>query len=201
MNPLLQELQNLQHGTDVTGIILFGSMARGEARPDSDIDLCIILKQMNEPTINKLGEQILDLEKQHRKKIQVIFTDRHFSQLDRNLLENLVSEGVILSGTLPPVSIQQLQLTPYIIIRYDLRELTHNQKMIIKREIYGQVTTKRYNDKQYRSEKVGLATKLGAERIGIATLMVKEKDASQLISLLEALGGKVRILKIWVSRI
>ena len=35
--------------SDIVGVWLFGSKARGEARPDSDIDLCVVLKDLQPP--------------------------------------------------------------------------------------------------------------------------------------------------------
>src|SRR5689334_6565464 len=47
--PLLREIvRRLVEAIDPERIILFGSRARGDARPDSDIDL-LVIKESNEP--------------------------------------------------------------------------------------------------------------------------------------------------------
>jgi predicted nucleotidyltransferase len=38
-------LENLKHREDVLGVIMFGSQARGNNRPDSDVDLVVILTE------------------------------------------------------------------------------------------------------------------------------------------------------------
>lgn len=45
--PILEELKSYfysQYSAKIEKIILFGSQARGDARPDSDIDILVILK-------------------------------------------------------------------------------------------------------------------------------------------------------------
>src|ERR1700733_10503806 len=38
-------LENLKQRTDVLGVIMFGSQAHGNSRPDSDVDLVVILTE------------------------------------------------------------------------------------------------------------------------------------------------------------
>jgi len=48
---LLQDIKlrlRMEHGSRLRGIVLYGSEARGEASPDSDIDLLVLLDGMHE---------------------------------------------------------------------------------------------------------------------------------------------------------
>src|SRR5574340_879177 len=47
--PLVEELIRLlreEFGNRVRSVLLFGSVARGTARPDSDVDLCIVIRDL-----------------------------------------------------------------------------------------------------------------------------------------------------------
>lgn len=47
--PLMQELLRLlreEFGDRVRSLLVFGSVARGAARPDSDVDMCVVLREL-----------------------------------------------------------------------------------------------------------------------------------------------------------
>ena len=197
---LLKDLKELGAKKGISCIIMFGSFARGEEDARSDVDICVIMVQDDRNLKESIGDGVFDLEKKHDKNIQVIFTTPSFNDIDRTLLENIVSEGMIVSGTLPPVSIQVLDLEPNMIIKFDLHELPASKKMRIKRLLYGQTTNKKYKNKSYQSIKQGLVEKLGAERIGIASVMVKQHLAREITTFLEHQGATYRTLRVWVSK-
>ena len=55
---------------DVREAYLFGSFARGEQTPDSDIDLCLVCG--NTMTFGTLYELSLELEKQLGRKVDIV---------------------------------------------------------------------------------------------------------------------------------
>jgi predicted nucleotidyltransferase len=47
--PLMQELLRLlreEFGDRVRSLLVFGSVARGTARPDSDVDVCVVIREL-----------------------------------------------------------------------------------------------------------------------------------------------------------
>jgi predicted nucleotidyltransferase len=54
-------------GDNLVSLILFGSRARGNAHPDSDVDLLLVLKDLKEasPALDILDEVVLDLLLDH----------------------------------------------------------------------------------------------------------------------------------------
>ncbi|MGK7943189.1 MAG: nucleotidyltransferase domain-containing protein [Microcystaceae cyanobacterium] len=95
---LKQELQNY-YGDRLNQLILFGSQARGDAHPDSDIDVLVVLKG----NVN-MGDEIentnsiiarLSLEKD--AVISCIFMDEYrFIHRFGPLLRNIRKEGIVL---------------------------------------------------------------------------------------------------------
>lgn len=80
----------LQHGVDK--IFLFGSYARGDATPASDVDLCVdALKQRG---LFALGGLYADLEDALKKSIDVVTTGSLKYNQNFALLENLRKDRV-----------------------------------------------------------------------------------------------------------
>jgi len=196
---LLDEIKDLQKNNhSIQTIILFGSVARGQAKEESDVDICIILK--NEQKQNALQNQILQLEKKYDKNINVIFTDPQLKGLDRHFIETILREGLILHGTLPAIPVQRLELEPYEIIKYDLSSLSHPEKMKIKRLLYGIATKKTYNGKTYENKQKGKVEEFGGIRIGIASILIPEKMSWQIDELLKKHKVSLRKITIWLSK-
>ncbi len=80
-------------------IILFGSVARGEIRKDSDIDLCIIKKTKlpRYKRIWKVYELIRDMDYKYGVE-PIIFTPTEFQEREKNnyFVRNILKDGKIL---------------------------------------------------------------------------------------------------------
>ena len=178
-------------------IILFGSVARGEAGKDSDLDLCIVYKKGGRRILSDI---FLDLERKYNKDINVIFTDSEFKDLGRQFIETIIKEGVVLKGKIPEISLQRLELEPYEIMKYELTSLTHTDKMKVKRLLYGSNSTKKYKGKIYQSKNEGLVEKFGGMRMGIASILIPERHAGEVERALRAHGAKLHRYTVWMSR-
>lgn len=86
---LIEDIQTIGRNYAVKQIVLFGSRARGDHKPVSDIDLAIFLSESN--CIGQLASDLEDLNT--LLKIDAIFIN---DNLDPKLLENIQKEGVLL---------------------------------------------------------------------------------------------------------
>ncbi|MDG6219129.1 MAG: nucleotidyltransferase domain-containing protein [Candidatus Thermoplasmatota archaeon] len=195
---LIEEIKNVSRKySEIESVIVFGSVARDQAVKESDLDVCIVLK--NESIKSNMSNKILDLEEKYDKNINLVFTDSSFKDLDRQFIETILREGITIYGKTPDVSIQQLELEPYEIIKFDLSNLDQSKKMKIKRLLYGIKTKKKYKGKIYTNKQEGLVEKLGGLRIGIASILIPEKKSWELEHILRKNGVSLRKITIWLS--
>lgn len=82
---------------NLVSIILFGSRARGEARPDSDVDLLLAVKDLNRASqaLDDLDDVVLDLLFEHGLLLALIPVDMvQFARQERLLCRFASCEGV-----------------------------------------------------------------------------------------------------------
>ena len=185
----------------VSAIMLFGSVARGEARKGSDIDLFFVLFRKNKKTEGVISETLLRLEKEYKVKIQCIIANKNFDTINRQFLDTILREGVVLHGTLPAISMQKLDLEPYSLIRYSLLNLSQPEKMRIQRALSGKETQKIYKGKTYKSKKRGLLAECGGLKTGIASLLIPAKYSGKIARELRRYGARVRVIPAWLQKI
>ncbi|WP_448572197.1 nucleotidyltransferase domain-containing protein [Trichothermofontia sp.] len=98
LNHLKQSLADL-YGDRLCHLTLFGSQARGDAEPDSDIDVLVILKPPVNPgaEIQRTGQLISSLSLHYDVVISCLFMDETQYQTHNSpLLRNVRQEGVSL---------------------------------------------------------------------------------------------------------
>jgi predicted nucleotidyltransferase len=97
---LLEKLKSgLQqmYGEQFKEAFLFGSYARGDNNPDSDVDVLIVLSDFEKygAELNRTSELIGNLSFEHDTTVSVVFTRQREWQMDKlPLLLNIHAEGV-----------------------------------------------------------------------------------------------------------
>jgi len=87
------------YGQRLVAMILFGSQARGDAEPGSDIDVAVVLKGKLEPgkEISRTGKIVTALSLKYDAVLSCIFVSaERFSKEETPLLLNVRNEGVSL---------------------------------------------------------------------------------------------------------
>ena len=96
LQQLRMELESI-YGPRLTGVILFGSQARGDAAPASDIDVLVVLDGDVEPgkEIARTGSVVAALSLKFNLVISCIFISaERYSNEQTPLLLNIRNEGV-----------------------------------------------------------------------------------------------------------
>jgi len=185
----------------IQAIIVFGSVSRGQDKLDSDIDICIVLSKRDPAKEKIISNSFLELEKKYNRNIQLLICNEAFKDVERQFLETVLREGQVIFGHLPPIPIQRLQFEPYTIIKYELKNLSHSDKMRLTRLLYGKETRKIYKNKTYISQKKGLLAQLKGMRIGKSSILLPEKESWILEKRFSELGIKTKKVCAWLQKI
>jgi predicted nucleotidyltransferase len=101
LDTLTEELRS-QLGSDLGLLILYGSYARGEAQPDSDVDLFVVLRQASEAVYEKVRQVAYKVmwEADFDYVFSLFLTDMDYYQMleqrGSSFLRNVQREGKVL---------------------------------------------------------------------------------------------------------
>jgi len=101
VKPILEKLKNYlqdKYKNNLAQIILFGSQARGNARPDSDIDILIVLKNDFDyyQEVKQISPFISELCLEYDQLITCCFTTLQQWQTENSAFyRNIRQEGII----------------------------------------------------------------------------------------------------------
>lgn len=100
LNRLLAQLHNdLQdlYGSRLVKVVLYGSQARQQASPDSDIDVLVVLAGSVSPIteIHRTSEIVASLSLQHDAVISCVFvSEGQYQSEQSHFMQNVQREGV-----------------------------------------------------------------------------------------------------------
>lgn len=177
--------------------ILFGSVARGTAQEDSDIDLLVLASG---PHIRRLREEIHDVESTLDVNVSpLILRPGELDRLDRQFLDSVLREGVLLAGSPPTVSLQDLQLRPIRVVSFDVSHLPPPEKMRLHRALDGYATVKRRGRKRYERKVAGFLKEVGGRRVGRGAIVVPEEALPRLEEILSRARAKRWTVAAWAQ--
>ncbi|HLO52575.1 MAG TPA: nucleotidyltransferase domain-containing protein [Kamptonema sp.] len=96
LTQLRSEFEQL-YGDRLTQMVLYGSQARGDAHPDSDIDVLVVLKGEVNPgaEIQKTSHIRANLSLENDEVISCLFIDeQRFTNYNSPLLRNIRKDGI-----------------------------------------------------------------------------------------------------------
>jgi len=173
---------------DLKAIILYGSFARGDYGPRSDIDLMFITKKKR--TTEEIQDIIISLEL--GRSIQpIIRTEKELTETDSGLLQNLFLEGNILFLREPldlDVSML-LHLRPFLLYTFDLGKLDQKKKAKFNRAFYPRKSAK-YNYP-------GMLTELKGEKLASGCAMVPYSEKKAIEKFFNSYKIEFNALRMW----
>ncbi len=85
-------------GTDLLSVVLFGSKARGDAEPASDVDIAIIVRGLTPKIRDEILDRVAELEVEHLLPLStLVLSADEFERLrrrERRLARDIEREGV-----------------------------------------------------------------------------------------------------------
>lgn len=172
-------------------IVLFGSVAKGEDKADSDIDIAVVHNLGN---IEKLKSFV---NKFVHERIQVIYVNIDKLSKEIELVSALTGEGLLLYGKPIRVVFNKKELNPFVLIVYDTTDLEKRNRMLLNRALHGSVSTSRYNKRVYKTETKGVIAEAGIEKLTKACLLAEPKKAVIIRDTLKRFNVKFREELVW----
>ena len=187
----------LAHEPAVRSAVLYGSAARKVAREDSDIDVLVLVSGGR---VDRLRDGIHDIESAFDVRISpLVLRADEVGRLDRQFLDSVLRDGVPLAGTMPAVSLQQLQLRPIRVVSFDVSHLPPPEKMRLYRALDGYATVKRRGRKRYERRVDGFLREVGGWRVGRGAIVVPESALPRLEEILTRARAKRWTIAAWVQ--
>jgi len=174
---------------DLKAIVLYGSFAREDYGPRSDIDLMLITSKKE--TIDELQDAIISLDL--GRSIQpVIRTTNELAETDTGLLQNLFLEGKIIYLREPfDIDVAALlHLKPFLVYTFDLVNLDQKEKAKFNRAFYPRVRES-YNYP-------GLLAELSGQKLASGCVVIpfsKKKPAEKFFRSQKIKFNSVRVWK------
>jgi predicted nucleotidyltransferase len=173
----------------VLSLVLFGSVARGEASKESDVDIAVIYSEKDPETLKMLdslaeGIQLTHLSLEELKE-------------EPTMSGALSGEGILLYGRPVTIEAEEIELKPMMLIAYDTTELSRNDKSRLQRALYGGVSTYMKEGERRVKEYTGVVREVGAKRIGKGVLLVERRRYPRVIGTLRAYGAKYNEIPVW----
>jgi len=85
-------------GDQLVSMVLFGSMARGDYRDESDMDVAVIVRGLTWKLKDQILDEVAELELEHHTPLSVlVFSEEEFNHLkkrERRIALDIESEGI-----------------------------------------------------------------------------------------------------------
>lgn len=176
---------------DILQIVLFGSVARGEDTPRSDIDIAIIHQSKD---VSALREEV---NKNKSEEIHVTFVHSKELPNETEIVGALSGEGLLLYGAPIVLQEEKVGLQGKIILSYSFTGLEQTDKVKVNRALYGSVSRSFVNGKEYKTETKGLLNEPGIEKVNKGVLLVDRKKAANVKRMLQRFKVTYKEIPVW----
>jgi len=172
----------------VKTVILYGSFARGDFGPKSDLDLFIITDKAGarNAVLRALAELELD------RRIQpTVRTEQELRKTDTGLLQNVFDDGKVIYLREPmeiPVK-ALLGLKPFSIFIFELTHLDQKTKARFNREMYDR------SRGRYKYD--GLLGEIGGRRLSRGCVLVSTSAKARLLRFFKKYSVRVQEIEVW----
>ena len=170
----------------VVGVLLFGSVVRGDYDEYSDYDLLVIFE--DKPSMWQCWDDLFMAVGSLGMNLHVIpETLEEFKNANPVFLEELFKYGKVLFARLPlEVFLRPVKLRPFCLFFYDMTGLSYKDKM---RALYF----------LYRKGGGGAVAKAGGTKLSESCILVPSNAAKEIIDVLSDFKVETRKLEIYVS--
>lgn len=174
----------------IVSVVLFGSVARGEATSKSDVDLMVIYSSKNSETIKKINSLATD-------NLQVLHFTLEELQDEPTLAGALSGEGILLYGKPVTICMDDEDLKSQILIIYDTSHLPRNTRSTLYRSLYGGKSSYLKDGIKKIKHYPGIVEQVRAQKLAKAVIIVDRHNAPEIIKTLRRFKAKWKEIPVW----
>lgn len=175
---------------NIISIILFGSEARGESTPQSDVDIAIIYSKKDDNTIKEINSM-------KPEEFQLIHVTLDELKEEATLIGALSGEGILLYGKPVSVSLEDMELKTKMIIAYDTTRLNQNNRNKLNRALYGGKSSYIKDNKKTTKFYPGIVHEIRAKKIAKSVLILDRKNYPQITKTLKRYNARWKEIPVW----
>jgi len=170
----------------VTGILLFGSLARGDYDEYSDYDLLVLFE--NKALMWQSWDELFQAVGNLKLNLHVIpETLEELKSANSTFLNELSKHGKVLFARIPlEVSLQPVKLKPFYLISYDMSGLNYRDKMKVTYFLY-------------RKSGVGAIAKTRGIKLSDSCVLIPSSATDEITAMLNSFNVETKKLKIYAS--
>lgn len=183
--------ESIKNIKGILQIILFGSVALGEDKPSSDIDIAIIHNRKDKFDLMKEANRF------KHEKIQTVFININELYKETELIGALSGEGLILYGRPIKLNANKLGLKEKIFLIYNMSKLKQNEKVKLNRALFGSISKSYGEKKTYITKTKGLINEPGIEKLAKGCILVDRNKSYKLINLFKRFNVDHKKISIW----
>jgi len=170
----------------LVGIILFGSVARGEADEGSDVDLLVLFE--DEDRMRRSEWEVTRRMPRDLFAQSICVCPSTLKEANPVFIQSALEEGTILYMQHPlALRAELMNATPAVIIVYSLQNLSQREKQRVNYRLFG----RKVGERCYP----GLLEEHGGQRLGRGCVLVPEEDAEPVLKVLSHSGVKYEIVR------
>lgn len=181
---ILDKVINVLSSYDfVNGIVLYGSYARGDFGPKSDIDVCVLISNVRYLTTTN---DALAAIKTRRPIQPLIRSIAELLKTDATLLSDILKQGKILywKNTVDIHVSTILKLKPYTIFSFSLLNKAHKTKVRFDYALYGKKAD-------------GLLSQYEGRKLSTSCVMVPYAHTKRIIRMFRQYDIKYERIDLW----
>jgi predicted nucleotidyltransferase len=170
----------------VTGILLFGSLARGDYDKHSDYDLLVLFE--NKTSMWQSWDELFRTVGELKLNLHLIpETLEELKAANPVFLNELLKHGKVLFARAPlEVFLQPVKLNPYCLISYNMSSLNQLDKMRVTYFLY-------------RKNGAGAIAKTGGIKLSDGCILIPNSASDEITATLNSLNVETKKMEIYAS--
>lgn len=182
----------------IWSVVLYGSVARGTATLESDIDLLVDCEGATEDEVRGILNRLADRLWHFLQPC--LLSHAGAVAFDTQFLESILRHGQPLIGGLPALTPEELDLQPLRLVSCRTGGLSPRRRAVLLRILDGYRSEKEVRGKRYAVEKEGFLRRVGGWRVGRGAVAVPEEASGEMDAILRRFGATRSMVAIRCQR-